>query len=132
MDLSEIDTFFLRIILKNFLAKFSEDYKRNNLRKKSSVSFQLSDMKSLVILSLLFVAASSFFTAPGEITGDNFEDINKFLSNLTRTASGVKAKRGENLDFCYLSIRFFQKSQSCGCFVYDANYVATSARCVYE
>ena len=89
-------------------------------------------MKSLVILSLLFVVASSFYTAPGEITGENFEDINKFLSNLTRAASGVKAKNGENLDFCYLSIRFHQKSQSCGCFIYDNNYVATTARCVYE
>lgn len=95
-------------------------------------------MKSIVIiLSVLFVAASAhypseFFAAPGEVTGDTFDDFNKFINNGSRTASGVAGKKGENLDLCYISVQFQQKSQSCGCFVYDTNYVATSARCVFE
>lgn len=47
-------------------------------------------------------------------------------------AIAPRARKEENLDFCYLTVRFQQKSQSCGCFIYDANYVATTARCVYE
>lgn len=49
-----------------------------------------------------------------------------------RIASGLTAKKGENLDFCYLSIHFFNKQQNCGCSIIDSTHVATSARCVVE
>lgn len=84
-------------------------------------------MMKILILNLVFaIATSAFYTAPGEITAENFS------VRSGRIASGFEAKKGENLDFCYLSIGFFQKSQSCGCMIVNERYVVTSARCVVE
>lgn len=83
-------------------------------------------MKSILLLSVIVASALSQDIAPGEFTAENiFSDDN-------RIGSGVAAKRGENLDFCYLNVVFIQKTQLCGCEIISRNYVATSARCVWE
>lgn len=79
-----------------------------------------------IFLILLLISTISAYVAPGENTIGNFSDENQ------RIASGVAAKKGENVDFCYLTINFLQKKQNCGCFIYNKNYVGTSARCVVE
>lgn len=79
------------------------------------------------IFGLLMLAKCiSTFVAPGEIS------IKNFSPESAKIASGVAAKRGENLDFCYLSILFIRKRQTCGCFILSEEFVMTSARCVYE
>jgi secreted trypsin-like serine protease len=77
----------------------------------------------VLLMSAVFV---SCYIDPGEVTLENFD----FLDS--RIASGIAAKKGENLDFCYLSINFFNKQQSCGCLILSPDYVITSARCVVE
>lgn len=85
-------------------------------------------MKFLILNLILAVATSAFYTAPGEITAENFNVIEKKL----RIASGFQPKKEDILDFCYLSIGFYQKSSSCGCMIVNERFVATSARCVVE
>lgn len=94
-------------------------------------------MKLLIISLIAIVGAvlgdnSPFYLAPGEITSENFSDFSDFLNKNARISSGVAGRRGENLDFCYISVRFQQKSQTCSCVVMDNLWVATSARCVIE
>lgn len=85
-------------------------------------------MKFLTILPILVAAAiadpSEYLILPGELTiQDNYN---------SKIASGQPAKKGENLDYVYLTIQFQQKSQTCGGFIFNENYVVTSARCVVE
>jgi hypothetical protein len=83
-------------------------------------------MKFFLLFSLTFVAAYGFYTAPGEINAENFEDFEQ------RIASGTALKKGLFLDLCYISINFFQKQQTCGCLIFSEQYVVTTARCVVE
>lgn len=79
----------------------------------------------MVLIAAASAISYNIKTVPEEITEENFERIGKVLN-------GVDGKKGENLDFCYMKIGFFQKTQTCGCLIVTPNYVATSARCVYE
>lgn len=112
------------------------------------------EMKFVFVLSLFFVASLATpapvldFLKPGEVTADNYEEflahrkeldqIASLLSGDSRIggnskiATGSEAKKGEYPEFCYLSIGFFNKLQTCGCWIYDKQYVVTSARCVVE
>lgn len=69
---------------------------------------------------------------PGDTNNENFLDLASSFANNSRAASGTTARRGENLDFCYLSVRFQHKWLICGCVLMDSQWVATSARCVIE
>lgn len=82
-------------------------------------------MKSLVIISVLFVGVSCYIE-PGEIHAEKLD------YSLARTAGGKPIKKGEFTDFCYLSVFFEQKYKNCGCVIYDNKHVITSARCVVE
>lgn len=93
-------------------------------------------MKFLVILTFLVVAAQSspYYMPPGFV---NVEIQEEFLKNSEakaegKIASGVKAGKGEYPEFCFLSIKFLEDSRSCGCWIYERQYVATSARCVMQ
>lgn len=50
----------------------------------------------------------------------------------SRIASGIVAKKKENLDFCYLTVKFLDKTKTCGCVIMNHIFVATSARCLVE
>lgn len=66
---------------------------------------------------------------PGEIFDENSE---LFASELNKIAYGIAANPGEVNEFCYLTVRFFNKQQTCGCFLLDRYHVVTSARCLVE
>jgi secreted trypsin-like serine protease len=85
-------------------------------------------MKSILLFSIVIVGALSqdFGIAPGEFTVDNL------INEDNRIGSGVAAKKGENLDFVYLNVKFIQKTQNCGGILIDKQWVATSGRCIYE
>ena len=96
-------------------------------------------MKFFVIFSLFIVAAQAvpYYMAPGLVTADTQEDFLKELETSgakvgNKIASGTEPKKGEYPDFCYLSIKFYEKSMSCGCWIYDKQHVITSARCITE
>jgi hypothetical protein len=85
-------------------------------------------MKVLLCFVLVATASAISYNAkviPDEITEENFQRIG-------RIASGNDALAGENLDFCYITIGFFQKTQTCGCTIWWKTWIVTSARCVYE
>lgn len=83
-------------------------------------------MKKILLLSVFVACALAQDIAPGEFTADDL------ISDNNRIGSGVAAKKGENLDYCYINSQFIQKSQSCGCEIISKDYVATSGRCIYE
>lgn len=83
-------------------------------------------MKFLAIFALFFVASECLNTI--EIISNS---LAKTGGN-KKTGTGKPAKKGENPDFCYLSIKFYNKKQTCGCWIYDTQYVVTSGRCVVE
>lgn len=103
-------------------------------------------MKILAILSLLIVASQASkspspspflnYIEPGAITDEIIEEylLNEEarIGGNSKISTGFVARRGEYPEFCYLSIRFFNKLQTCGCWIYDTQYVVTSARCVVE
>jgi secreted trypsin-like serine protease len=70
------------------------------------------------------------FVGVADVASD--EILSESLSRKGRIASGSAGKKGENLEFCYLSIGFFQKHQTCGCVIMNEEWVMTSARCAYE
>lgn len=80
----------------------------------------------VVIVGVFAAEENDEFLVPGEVT---FEDL---FSENNRIASGVKAKAKENMDYCYLNVKFIQKSQVCGCAIIDEQWLLTSGRCVYE
>lgn len=80
----------------------------------------------LIILTFIFGVFSEDFYQPGELTADTY------FNTLGRIASGNNAKRGENLDFCYLNIQYISKYQVCGCAIINRNWLATSGRCLFE
>lgn len=49
-----------------------------------------------------------------------------------RIASGTAGKRGENLDFCYISAKVDGLEETCGCLIASPLYVVTSAQCLTE
>lgn len=85
-------------------------------------------MKFCVLFSIIFGVAFGGYTKPGEITADNLESF----ATLNKITAGTALKKGQFLDFCYISVNFFQKQQTCGCFIYNEQFVATTARCVVE
>lgn len=96
-------------------------------------------MKFFVVFALFIVAAQAvpYYMPPGLVTADTQEDFLKDLQSSgakigEKIASGSEPKKGEYPDLCYLSIQFYEKTQSCGCWVFDKQYVVTSARCVTE
>lgn len=110
-------------------------------------------MKFVVVLSFFIVASLATpapvldYLKPGQVTADNYEEflsqrkeldeIAALLSGESRIgnskiSSGSDAKKGDYPEFCYVSIGFFSKIQVCGCWIYDKQYVVTSARCVVE
>lgn len=80
---------------------------------------------------MIFVSAHGFYTAPGEVTAEAFDDENE-NDLVSKISNGKPLKRGEFLEFCYLSIQFNNKFQTCGCFIWNKNFVVTTARCVQE
>jgi hypothetical protein len=94
-------------------------------------------MKNLILFISLVVGV--FGTnhpsiEPIEINEETFldsSDLDESFANYSRMVY-TNAKKGENLDLCYLYVKFAQKTQTCGCVVVDANWVLTSGRCVYE
>ena len=96
-------------------------------------------MKLFVVFALFIVAAQAvpYYMPPGIVTGDDQEDFLKELQTTgakigEKIATGTEPKKGEYPDLCYLSIQFYEKSMSCGCWIYDKQHVVTSARCVIE
>jgi secreted trypsin-like serine protease len=86
-------------------------------------------MKVFLLLAVVIAGAFSEefdIIAPGEFTADDL------LAGNNRIGSGVAAKKGENLDYVYLTVQFIQKTQNCGGVLVDKQWVATSGRCVYE
>ena len=92
-------------------------------------------MKFLCVFALLLVAAKAtpYYMSPGLINSETQEEFLKELETPGgRIASGNEAKKGEFPEFCYLSVRFYEKSVSCGCWIYDKQHVVTTARCIEE
>lgn len=99
-------------------------------------------MKFFVVFALFVAAAQAepFFMEPGLVNAETHDEFLKEIATLTPTggkvnekiASGTEAKKGEFPDFCYLSIGFYEKTKSCGCWIYAQQWVVTSARCVVE
>jgi hypothetical protein len=80
----------------------------------------------LIFLTVIVGVFAEEFLEPGELNVDTY-----FTTN-DRIAAGIKTKKGENLDFCYLNVRFIQKSQVCGCAVVHKEWVLTSGRCLAD
>lgn len=59
-------------------------------------------------------------------------DTVEVSNELIRATSGTAAKKGENLEFCYIVINFYSVQKTCGCFISSDSYVVTSARCLFE
>lgn len=96
-------------------------------------------MKFFVVFALFIVAAQAtpFYMPPGLINAETQEEYLKELETSgakigEKIASGSEAKKGEFPEFCYLSTQFYEKSMSCGCWIYNKQHVVTSARCVVE
>lgn len=93
-------------------------------------------MKNFLIFIALLVGVladpNPFVNKPGEVTADNFKEIGDLLNKNSKIASGIVAKKGENLEFCYITVQFLSKTLSCGAVLVNAQWVATAARCVYE
>ena len=81
-------------------------------------------MKCFVILLAIFIARS--------LADPIFSEDYKELENTFRIVSGADGKKTENLDFCWMTIRYYEKQKTCGCIIIANDYVATTARCVYE
>mgnify|MGYP003546833434 FL=1 len=81
-------------------------------------------MKCFVILQAIFIARS--------LADPIFTEDSNDLENSLRIVSGADGKKTENLDFCWMTIRYYEKQKTCGCIILAAGYVATTARCVYE
>lgn len=64
------------------------------------------------------------------MTTHAFEDF--YSHREPRIASGIVAKKKENLDFCYLTIKYYEKQKTCGCVIMNHIFVVTSARCLVE
>lgn len=75
-------------------------------------------MMLLVILLALLVATSAA------------DPVENFLN--ARIAEGVPSKKGENLDFCWMYINFYEKQKICGGVIISETDVLTSALCVNE
>jgi hypothetical protein len=84
-------------------------------------------MSIFMIFCSILISVSALYVKPGEveITDESFEELQKI-------AGGLPSKKGEMLSFCYISVNFFQKQQTCGCLIYNSQYVVTTARCVVE
>jgi hypothetical protein len=102
-------------------------------------------MKILIIFSVFFAKVLStpnpYYIEPGKITIDSHEEflseqenekLNSKFETEGRIALGTPAKKGEFNELCYISVTFFNKQQTCGCFIYDEQNVVTSARCLRE
>lgn len=102
-------------------------------------------MKFLLVLPILVTASFALPGAPYVPPGwANLDTYDEFLEQVKeaygetgsktseKIAGGTESKKGELPEFCYLNIGFYQKSQICGCFIYDSLHVITSARCVQE
>ena len=77
--------------------------------------------------------ATPYYMPPGLINSETQEEFLKEIETSGgRIASGNEAKKGEFPEFCYLSVRFYEKSVSCGCWIYDKQHIVTSARCLVE
>lgn len=81
-------------------------------------------MKYFVILLAIFIARS--------LADPIFSQDYNELENSLRIVSGADGKKTENLDFCWMTIRYYQKQKTCGCLIVAPGYIATTARCVYE
>lgn len=82
-------------------------------------------MKIFVILLVLSVA----ILASPIINEES--DFGK-VSNELRVTSGENTKKGENLDYCYIVVNFYNVQKTCGCNIISPIFVTTSARCVFE
>lgn len=98
-------------------------------------------MKLLIILSALVasVLSTPYYIEPGQVTLDTYEEylkeqqlLNTRVESDQKIAAGTAAKKGEYPEFCYISVQFYQKQQSCGCFIWEKQYVVTAARCVVD
>lgn len=97
------------------------------------------NMTRLKIELLAFFATFSLFQSyplylkPGKIDSSHHQPFAiEFLKFKEKNPSTVNAKHGEVNEFCYLSIKFQSKRQTCGCFLLDKYHVVTSARCLME
>lgn len=83
-------------------------------------------MKFVVLFLTLFsLASASPYKA---LDGLNFNSFER----QGRIALGDDGKKGENLDFCYITVNFYEKQKTCGCIIATEKWVVTTARCVYE
>lgn len=65
------------------------------------------------------------------INAINFEPL--VIARQGRIASGIAVKPGETNEFCYLFVKFsLSRFLTCGCFLFDRQYVVTSASCLVE
>lgn len=102
-------------------------------------------MKFFVVFAFLFVSVlatpspSPYFIEPNFVNAETQEEYLKEREALAteakvgdRIAGGTEAKKGTVPEFCFLSIGFYEKTKSCGCWVYNNQWVVTAARCVSE
>lgn len=91
--------------------------------------FESEIMKCFALLLAFLIAVNPFISAE-PIFSSNYNDDSE--ENSLRIASGADGKKTENLDFCWMTVNFYEKQKTCGCTILAASYIVTTARCVYE
>lgn len=86
---------------------------------------------------ILVKGSFSVFTAPGEVSFDNYREFHaahraSLNKKSSRADASVVAKADEVPEFCYISSTFFNKRISCGATIFDEWHLITSGECVEE
>lgn len=115
--------------MKGINRKISCEQSFSFILRVDHVKSSNSEIMKCIVILLVFFSAANHITSAEPIFS---EDYNDDQENLLKIESGADGKKTENTDFCWITAYFLEKQKSCGCIILAPNYVATTARCVYE
>jgi hypothetical protein len=87
----------------------------------------------VILASFSLIQTYPLHLESGDVDVSHFQPFAaEFLRFKDKVPTTKYAKHGEVNEFCYLVMKFKNKWQTCGCFVFDKYHVVTSARCLVE
>lgn len=88
-------------------------------------------MKNYQILVVLFLFSVACHAAVEHFVNSAANDSIE-NDDFRVSPSSEKAKKTENLDFCWMNVTFQNQWQLCGCTLIDPQWIITSRTCVFE